>query len=59
MQSGTQDIVLIIQKLRGLAQAYPGAAPFVQQINDLMRQVAAAVMEHQTPGEPAAPPVGG
>jgi len=58
-QAGTQDAILIVSKLRGIAQAYPGAAPFVTQINDLMRQVMAAMLEHQSPGEAQAPPVSG
>ena len=57
MQSGTQDAILIVSKLRGLAKAYPTVAPVVAQINDLMRQVMAGMMQHQQPGEPQAPPV--
>jgi hypothetical protein len=59
MQSGTQDVIAIVSKLRGIAKAYPGVAPVVSQINDLMRQVMAGMMEHQQPGEPQAPPTGG
>jgi hypothetical protein len=59
MQQGTQDVIEVVQKLRGIAKAYPSAAPSIQKINDLMREVLAAMMQHQTPGEPQAPPSGG
>lgn len=58
MQQGTQDVIEIVQKLRGLAKSYPSAAPTVTKINDLMRELLAAMMQHQTPGEPMAPPNG-
>lgn len=57
MQQGTQDLIEVVQKLRGMAKAYPSAAPTIAKINDLMREVAAKMMQHQTPGEPQAPPV--
>jgi hypothetical protein len=59
MQQGTQMAISIVQNLRTIAKAYPGTAPFVEQINDLMRKVMAGMMEHQQPGEPAAPPSAG
>jgi hypothetical protein len=59
MQQGTQDVIEIVQKLRGIAKAYPSAAPTVAKINDLMREMMAAMMQHQTPGEPMAPPTNG
>ena len=59
MQQGTQDVIEVVQKLRGIAKAYPTAAPVVAKINDLMRELLAAMMAHQTPGEPASPPLGG
>jgi hypothetical protein len=59
MQQGTQDVIEVVQKLRGIAKAHPKVAPQIQQINDLMREVLAGMMESQTPGEPAAPPTGG
>lgn len=49
----------VVQSLRTIAKAYPGTSPFIEQINDLMRQVMAKMMEHQTPGEPQAPPNAG
>jgi hypothetical protein len=59
MQQGTQDVIEIVNKLRGIAKAHPKVAPQVSQINDLMREVLSGMMESQTPGEPQAPPVGG
>lgn len=59
MQQGTQDVIEVVQKLRGIAKSYPAAAPTVAKINDLMRELMAAMMMHQTPGEPQAPPNGG
>jgi hypothetical protein len=58
MQSGTQDILTVVSTLRRIAKSYPAAAPFVQQINNLMRDVSSAMMQHAQPGEPAAPPTG-
>ncbi len=46
----------VIRDLRSIAKAYPEAAPHVAQINDLMRKVMSAMMQHSQPGEPAAPP---
>jgi len=59
MQQGTQEVIEIVQKLRGLAKSYPAVAPSITKINDLMREVLAGMMQQQTPGEPAAPPNGG
>jgi hypothetical protein len=58
-QQGTQIAISVVSNLRAIATAYPSAAPFVAQINDLMRQVMAAMMESAKPGEPSAPPQGG
>lgn len=58
-QQGTRDVIEIVQKLRGIAKAYPSAAPTVAKINDLMREMLMHMMQHQTPGEPMAPPIGG
>jgi hypothetical protein len=59
MQQGTQDVIEIVQKLRGIAKAYPSAAPTVAKINDLMREMLASMMQTQSPGEPMAPPNAG
>jgi hypothetical protein len=59
MQQGTQDVIEIVQKLRGLAKAHPKVAPSIAKINDLMREVLAGMMESQTPAEPQAPPNAG
>ena len=59
MQSGTQDVLKVVELLRGIAKSYPKAAPFVSQINDLMPKVMSALMEDAQPGEPAAPPTAG
>ena len=59
LQRSTQDVLQIVNLARGLAQAYPGAAPHVQRINEEVRQIMRVMMEHQEPGEPAAPPLAG
>src|SRR5712671_6414602 len=59
MQQGTQDIIEGGNKLRGIAKQYPAAAPYVQQANDLMRQIMRAMMEHAEPGEPSGQPISG
>lgn len=48
----------IVNQLRELAKAFPGAAPAVSEINNQMRQVMKAIMTQGTPGEPSAPPTG-
>lgn len=58
MQQGTQMVIGVVQNLRAIAKAYPGTAPEITQINSLMRNVLAKMMQQQHPGEPAAPPVG-
>lgn len=59
MQQGTQMAISIVNNLRSIAKAYPGTAPAIAEINDLMRKVMAGMMEHQNPGEPQAPPSAG
>ena len=59
IQQGTQLAIRIVNDLRTLAKAFPGAAPAVAEIHDKMRDVMKAVMQQGTPGEPAAPPTGG
>ena len=59
MQQGTQDVIEVVQKLRGIAKAYPSAAPTVAKINDLLRELMAAMMQHASPGEPMSPPNAG
>lgn len=58
MQSSTQDILTVQRTLTSLAKQYPEAAPAVRKMNDLLREVLAAVMKNQPMGEVAAPPVG-
>jgi hypothetical protein len=59
MQSGTQDILKVVDILRGIAKAHPKAAQFVGEINDILPKVMSALMEDQPVGEPAAPPTQG
>lgn len=59
MQKGAQDIILVVQTMRGIAKAYPAAAPIVSEINDKLREILPIVMQSQTPGEPMAPPLNG
>lgn len=59
IQQGTQLAVRVVNDLRTLAKAFPGAAPAVAEIHDKMRDVMKAIMQQGTPGESAAPPTGG
>lgn len=60
MEQGTQMMLQVVNGLRAIAKAFPGASPAVAEINELIRgKVMPAVMQHAEPGEPAAPPVGG
>lgn len=56
MQQGTQLVISIVNNLRSIAKAYPGAAAKVQEANNAMREIMAEMMKSQAPGEPAAPP---
>lgn len=56
MQQGTQLVIQIVGNLRSIAKSYPEAAPKVEEANNIMREIIAAMMKHQAPGEPAAPP---
>jgi hypothetical protein len=56
MQQGTQLVISIVNNLRSIAKSYPEAAPKVAEANNIMREIMAALMQHQNPGEPAAPP---
>jgi hypothetical protein len=58
LQQGTQVLIRVVSDLRGIAKAYPAAAPHVAEANDAIRKIMAAIMQHANPGEPAAPPVG-
>ena len=57
MSHGTSMLIRVVQDLRAIAKAYPSTAPKIAQINDLMREVGMAMMQHQSPGESQAPPV--
>lgn len=59
MQQGSQMVIQVVQGLRGIAKAFPDAAPEISQINDLMRAVMGKMMAGQNVGEPQAPPNGG
>jgi hypothetical protein len=56
VQQGSKDLIEIVQRLRGIAKAYPQAAPIVAQMNEQMSELMRIIMQNQTPGEPAAPP---
>jgi hypothetical protein len=49
-------VLEVVRNLRSLAKAYPEAAPYIAQINDLMRKVMAATMQRANAGESQAPP---
>jgi hypothetical protein len=59
MQQGTQLAIQVVSNLRTIAKAFPAAAPHIAEINNLMRSVMAAMMQHSQTGEPAAPPTAG
>jgi len=60
MQQGTQMMLQVVNGLRAIAKAFPGASPGVAEINELIRgKLMPAIMAHSEPGEPQAPPVGG
>lgn len=46
----------LVVGLQAIAKAYPQTSPIVAQINPLLSKMGLLVMEHQAPGEPAAPP---
>jgi hypothetical protein len=45
--------------LRAIAKAFPATAPKIADINNLMREVVAGMMQSAPTGEPAAPPSNG
>jgi hypothetical protein len=55
---GAKLAIGVIQNLRTIAKAYPGAAPAVAEIHEKMRDVLKAIMQQATPGTAAAPPTG-
>jgi hypothetical protein len=59
MRQGTQLAIRIVNNLRTLAKAFPGAAPAVAEMHNQMREVMKAIMQQGTPGTAAAPPTGG
>jgi hypothetical protein len=59
MQHGTQLAIQTVQNLRAIAKAFPATAPKIAEINDLMREVVAGMMQSAPTGEPAAPPSNG
>lgn len=59
MQQGTQMMLQVVNGLRAIAKAFPGASPSVAKINELIRgEIMPAIMAHADQGEPSAPPVG-
>lgn len=59
LDQATQGFIQAVNILRGLAKSFPAAAPGIMKANDGIREAMAAMMTHQTPGEPQAPPVAG
>jgi hypothetical protein len=59
LQQDTEQILNVVRTLRGIAQSYPAAAPFVSKMTEEIRQIMKVIMEHQEAGETAAPPVAG
>jgi hypothetical protein len=58
MQQGTQLAIGVVNQLRAIAKAFPKTAPKVAEVNNLMREITAVMMESQQTPEPAAPPNG-
>lgn len=59
INAATGQIFQAVSIFRDIARAYPAAAPHVQNINLEVREIMRKIMEHQEPGEPAAPPIMG
>ena len=59
INAATGQIFQAVSIFRDIAKAYPAAAPHVQNINLEVREIMRKIMEHQEPGEPAAPPIMG
>lgn len=59
INAATGQIFQAVSIFRDIAKAYPAAAPHVQNINLEVREIMKKIMEHQEPGEPAAPPIVG
>jgi hypothetical protein len=57
VEQGSRLVIQTVQALRKLQSDFPGAAPAISKINDLMREVQLKVMAAGKPSEPAAPPV--
>jgi len=56
MQQTTQSLISVVNTLRGIAKAFPEASPHVQEANEAIRRIMAAIMKNSQQGEPAAPP---
>jgi hypothetical protein len=59
MNQGTKLAIDTVNNLRQIARAFPSTVPLIQQINDLMREVTAQMMQGGETPEPAAPPNAG
>ena len=59
INAATGEIFKAVAIFRDIAKSYPAAAPHVQNINLEVREIMKKIMEHQEPGEPAAPPIMG
>jgi hypothetical protein len=59
MQNGTQLAIRVVSDLRSIAKAFPATSSKVAEINNLMREVVAGMMQSAPTGEPAAPPSNG
>lgn len=59
MQNGTQLAIRVVSDLRAIAKAFPATAAKIADINNLMREVVAGMMQSAPTGEPAAPPSNG
>jgi len=59
MNEGTQLGIRIAHDLTALAKMFPVVTPKIAQINNILREVVAGIMESSQTGEPAAPPSNG
>jgi hypothetical protein len=59
MQNGTQLAIRVVADLRAIAKAFPATSSKVAEINNLMREVVAGMMQSAPTGEPMAPPSNG
>jgi hypothetical protein len=59
LESGSRDLIAIVQSLKRIQSAFPTTSEEINQINDLLEQVQVKMMQGAKVGTAAAPPVNG